>query len=439
MVGRSPFTLIVLSRFAAGLLCLLSIGAMAGDTDPFVQTLALAMDHNPEVKVAEANLVAAQERLPQSRAVLLPNVALGITPNSSHSGWQGGSVSEQSLVVGVTLSHILYNRSAWIAFEQTAPWIGAFADELDGVVQTLFFKVAKGTVDLLQAREIARLAESNQQVMRQHLLSTQSRHQVGELTRTSVSQAEARLASAQADKIRADNDVAVAQAQFFEVVGAPATEGLALPTFRQTPGEGSLEGWLAQREQRPDLRASNKRLVVAEGVIKQERAGHWPTVALTSSASHIWQKGGTPVVATTEEEVNSYTLGMKMELPLFSGGMTLSKTAEAQAKRDAQWAELDRLRRQAHREIEKAYLDLQSSQALTTSSSRIVAAARMARDGVEREFQAGSRTALDLLDSEHELFSSQTDWAKNRYSLELARFQMLLVVGRLTLEEIAVK
>ncbi|MBF0459856.1 MAG: TolC family outer membrane protein [Magnetococcales bacterium] len=418
------------------LLCGWPTGSCAGEADPFIQMLNLALDHNPEIKTAQANLMAAQERLPQSRAVLLPNVALGVTPNNNHSDWPGGGVSERSLVAGVTLSQMVYNRPALIAFAQTTPWIGAFADDLDGTVQGVFFKAAKATVDLLQAREIAHLAENNQQVMQHHLTDTQSRYEVGEITRTNVSQAEARLAAARADKMRADNDVAVAQAQFFEVVGALPPATLALPKFRQPPGEGALETWLAQQEQRPDLRAIHKRLGIAESTIEQERAGHWPTVALTSSASHIWQKGGAPLVATSSGEVDSYTLGMKMELPLFAGGMTLSKTAEAQAKRDAQWAEQDRLYRQVHREIEKAYLDLQSSQALATALNSTVAASKLARDGVEQEFHVGARTALDLLDAEHELFANQADLAKNRYGLALAQFQMLAVVGRLTLEEL---
>ena len=108
-------------------------------------------------------------------------------------------------------------------------------------MQAVFFKVAKATIDLLQAREIAHLAENNLQVMHQHLTDTQSRFEVGEITRTNVSQAEARLAAAQADQIRANNDVAVAQAQFFEVVGVPPgharAANLSPGTGRGFPGE----------------------------------------------------------------------------------------------------------------------------------------------------------------------------------------------------------
>lgn len=406
--------------------------AVAGDGEPFVQAVTVALGQNPAIKAAQANLVAAQERVPQSRSVLLPNVAFHLTPNQSHSRWSGGHSTESSLVAGVTLSQVLYNRSALIALDQTSPWIGAYGDDLDGAVQGVFLKVAKAVVDLLQAREIAQLAGNNLQVMQRHLSATRSRHQVGEITRTDVSQAEARLAAAQADKTRGENNAAVAQAHFFEVVGQVAPDKMALPDFRQTLTDAALADWLAQWEQRPDLRAATKRLTVVESTIEQERAGHWPTVALTSTANQTWQRGD-------REEVERYNVGMKVELPVFSGGMTQSKTVEAQAKRDAQVAQLDLLRRQIQREIEQAYLELKSSQALATSFETIVAASRLARDGVEREFHVGSRTALDLLDAEHELFSNQTELAKNRYSLALARFQMLWAVGRLTLEELVFK
>ncbi|MBF0183858.1 MAG: TolC family outer membrane protein [Magnetococcales bacterium] len=399
--------------------------------EPFLHAVHTALERNPQIIAAQANLAAARERLPQSRAALLPTVAANLTPSRQVNRWDKGDTTQQTVIAGLSLSQILYNRPALIAYEQTAPWIAAYADDLDGMVQTIFFKVVQAAVNGLQAREIVQLAENNFALMQRHLKDTESRYRVGEITRTSVSQAEARRATALSDLTRAKNDLAVAKAGYFEVVGMPMPDNLALPTLPRSPDEGRLESWLAQLEQRPDLRAASKRLNIAELSVQQEDAGHWPTLSLTSSVNHTWQR-------SSIDQMEGYTLGMKMELPLFSGGMTLSRTAEAQAKRDAQQAEVDRLRRQAYREIEKAKLDLSSTQALALSLQSSVEASRLARDGVEREYRVGTRPALDLLDAEHELFSYLTDQAKNRYALQLARFQMLLAVGRLTLEELVI-
>ena len=153
-------------------------------------------------------------------------------------------------------------------------------------------------------------------------------------------------------------------------------------------------------------------------------------LTLTSTASHNWKND-------TIDETNQYTLGMRVELPLFTGGMIASKTAEAQAKRNAQAAQVDRVHRQAQKEVEKSYRDLISAQALNTAFGSVVSAAKSARDGIEREFQVGSRTSLDLLDAQHELFSSLTERTKSRYKLLLARFHLLHSVGRLTLDQLS--
>jgi TolC family type I secretion outer membrane protein len=395
----------------------------------FVQMVQTALQRNPQIAAAQANLEAARERLPQSRAALLPTVTANVTPTRQVSRWNSGDQTEQTLVAGLSLSQILYNRAALIAFEQTTPWIAAYADELDGAIQTVFFKVAQATVNGLQGKEMVSLAQNNLALMQRHLQTSQARYKVGEITRTSVSQAEARLATAQSDLTRARNDLAVARAEFFEVVGVAMPESLALPAFRRSPDAGELPEWLAQLEQRPDMRAALKRLTVSDLSVQQEDAGHWPTLSLTSAVNHTWQR-------STIDQLEGYTLGMKMEVPVFSGGMTVSRTVEAQAKRNAQQAAVDLLRRQAYREIEKAKLDLISTQALAESLQSGVEAARLARDGVEREFRVGTRPMLDLLDAEHELFANLTDQAKNRYALALARFQMLQAVGRLALEEL---
>lgn len=409
---------------------------MAEEPHPFVHTLTLAQENNPDVMIARANLRAAQERLPQSRAVMLPQVALDITPSHGYSRWQGGDTTENTLSTGLSLSHTLYDKTALMAFEQTAPYVAAFQEGLSGAMQDVFLSVVKRVADLLQAQEVVGLADNHLTIMHAHLTATQARFQAGEITHTNVNQAEARLALAQAEKVQADNGLAVANAHFREVVGHRADEmptlpAFNLPEFRQMPGQGSVASWLAQLEQRPDWRAAQKQREVAKLAIEQARAGYWPTVSWTSNLHHDWQKGTV--------DINRYALGLRMALPLFTGGMTPSKITEAHANHTAQQARMDKIHRRAQREVEQAYWDLQNSQALTIALARVVSASQSARDGVEREFQAGSRTALDLLDAQHELFSSLTKLAKSRYSLQLARFQLLHAVGRLTLKELVFK
>lgn len=402
----------------------------ADDANTFVQILKQALSNNPDIMAAQANLVAARERQPQSQAALRPNVALNITPNHSHTDWRGGDATVNTISAGLALSQVLYNKPALVALEQTTPYIGAFEDDLSAAIQGVFLRVAQAAADLLQAREVAWLAQNNVEIMRRHMTATRARFQVGEITVTDVSQAKSRLASAQAEKVQVDNLSAVAHAQFREVVGLAAPKTLILPEFNQISWTVPLETWLAQQEQRPDLRAIQKRMEIAELAVEMEHAGHWPMLTLTSTASHNWKND-------TIDETNQYTLGMRVELPLFTGGMIASKTAEAQAKRNAQAAQVDRVHRQAQKEVEKSYRDLISAQALNTAFGSVVSAAKSARDGIEREFQVGSRTSLDLLDAQHELFSSLTERTKSRYKLLLARFQLLHSVGRLTLDQLS--
>lgn len=420
--------------FLLPLLCVsfLFLTIQSGKADPFVHALKTALENNPSVKAAEGRLLAARELLPQSRAALLPNIGLNLAPSYTYSTWDGGDDASDSVSLSLSLNQALYNKQALVAFDQTSPYISAFESDLSATVQGVFLQVAGVSVGLLQAREVVRLAENNLTVTKRHLQATQARFEVGEITHTDVSQAEARLASAQAGKVQAENAVSVLNAQFQEVVGSPAPDGLKLPSFRNTQSS-SKEDWLKRLEQRPDLQASRLRKKVAELEVDLQHAGHWPTVNISSSAGRNWSD------SSTTDPVDLFSLGVQVSVPLFSGGATLSKTNEARAKRDVQMAQTDQLRRQAVREIEKAFSDLQSARALTKSYQSVVTASQSARDGVEREFQVGSRTALDLLDAQNELFSSQTDLTKSRYAQQFSRFQLLGAVGQLTLDELVIE
>ncbi len=397
---------------------------------PFVQAVQTALTQNPRARAARSSLEAAREQITQTRAALLPSVSLSGSRTHNRTNWKpDGTTTSDPASLGFSLSQVIFNRQTLIAYEQSEPYVAAYAAELESTVQGVFMEVANVVVSLLQAREVASLAANNLMVTRRQLEATRARYRVGEITRTDVSQAEARLASARADQVSADNAVAVARAQFQEVVGRTTPDGLNLPAFRIDPKKRELDRWFQDAKNRPDLRAARYRLQVTEMNIDLQKAGHWPTLSLTSTATRNWNERTTG----RDDPVDRYTLGVSLSLPLYAGGGTVSKTDQARAQRDSEKALLDRLQLQALREVEEAYLNYRSAHAITNALESAVKAAKAALDGVEREFQVGARTALDLLDAQNELFSVRTERAKSHFSVLLAQFQLLKAAGRLNL------
>ncbi len=199
------------------------------------------------------------------------------------------------------------------------------------------------------------------------------------------------------------------------------------------PAEGlAFETLAGHLEQRADILASLKRLQVTQSSIKAQRAGHLPTLSLTGSSTRNWSEQ----TSGRESPVNKHAVALSFSLPIFSGGETVSLVREARADRDAQRAALDQLKRQARRQLRQAIAGLESAQASQAAFEAVVTAGREALTGVTQEFEVGTRTSLDVLDAQDELFSAETDLAKSRYSVVLARYTLLNALGRLTLESL---
>ncbi len=414
------------------LLLLLLIGrtVVAEAAGSFVEPVEAAMHGNPRTLAAEARLRAAREKRNQSRALLHPSIEAGVSRTHTDLTWPEYHTSTDPLVLGVTLRQSLYSQKAWIALRQSKPYIAASEAELRAAMQGVFLDTVVAIAELLQAREVARLAGNNRELIARHLEETRARFKVGQLTVTDVSRAEARLSAAEANVVRSESTLAVARARFLEMTGVEEPEGLTLPEVRSGLLALPLEGMLERGGARPDLEAARLRLRVAEEDVAMKRAGHLPSVALTAKASRGWGEE----ITGSRDPVGHYEVGVGVTVPVYSGGMTVAETDEALALRDAQQAEVELLRRRMAREVESALRDLRGLEAADRSLRGALSAAEVAMRGVEEEFRVGTRTALELLDARNEEFTARIELARNHFALSSARFRLLAAMGELTLE-----
>ncbi|MEO5378129.1 MAG: TolC family outer membrane protein [Magnetococcus sp. DMHC-6] len=392
----------------------------------FIQSV---LETQPAILSAKADLKAAQEQTKQTAALLLPSVHLNASQSYNQTDWNHDTSKSNPEEVGVSLTQPVYNRATWLAHERAKPYVALYEADLNAAQQNLLWDIIQVTLDFLQAQEVAKLAKNNQEVLKNHLASTQARYQVGEITQTDVRQAEARLAQARAKQIGADNAVQTSRARFQEIIGTTPPIGLMVPKVVQANLKFSSEKREALLETRPDIRALQERLKYASLSIEIEEAGYLPEVSLSTSLNRDWNDGsnrGTPV--------DQFSISVGLKLPLYSGGMTVSRIDQKRAEKEALAAQLDLNRLQAMREIESAELSLTSTQAETVAYQSSVTAAQEALNGFQSEYEVGSRTALDLLDAQNTLFSAQTDLAKSHYDEIRNQYQLLLAMGQLRLE-----
>ena len=414
------------------MLCLFPFGHLYSreSSANILTVLQTTLTNNDRIRAAREQLSAARERIAQSRSGLQPYLSLEISGNYEHDRWQGGRNDTDPDNLTVSLTQKVFDWKTINALGQSYPYVAAAEMDLQAVIQEVFLQAIQEGIGVLQARKVAELARENEAVTRRHLEATRIRQRVGELTHTELSRAQSRFSTAEADHIEARFQARVASAQLEEVIGAAVSENLALPRVEMGLFEKSTADLLALIQNRPDIAAARFRLREAERNTDTQRADHFPVISLKSNAARTWDRESTTQPGT----LDNFSLGLELSLPIYSGGATQSKTDEAHFQARARQADLDNLRKRAVREIRQSLLELKGAEARNRALVAGVSAAEEALYGIGEEFKVGTRTSLDLLDAQHELFSVQTDHVKSRFAVVLSKFRLLKAVGGLSLD-----
>ena len=417
--------------------------------DTLADAIALAYRTNPTLQGQRANQRALDEVVPQARA--------GLRPTLSVSG-SASYIRRDGPVAGVDLNgdgidDIPARREtsetdsvgASIGVEQTLYSGGRIARGIDAaeasvlsgreslrsVEQQVLAAVIQAYVDVQRDVEILRIREANLAVLRRQLDESNARFEVGEITRTDVSQSEARLALSEADLAGAQAQLSVSRANYAAVVGQAPTNLETPPPLPGVPTDfdAALDIGLAEN---PSLLAAEFQLREAEARHAQARSAYMPSVGLTSSYG-----GATPVSGfDLSDRTNTFQAGVSMSVPLFTGGLNSSRVAQALEQANAAKIEIDRQKRAVLQGVSSAYAQVVSSRSQLNAGVAGVSAARVAAEGVRQEQQVGLRTTLDVLNGELELRNAEINLAVANRNLYVAQASLLTSMGRLSGEDL---
>lgn len=399
---------------------------MAG-ADTLVEALASAYETNPSLISARAALRATDERVNQARAGLRPDVRATFDYRKRYTGGSNGAGSDDPFGTSLSVSQPLYDGG------QTQNSVrGRIADvsaaraRLQSLEQQVLLETVTAYVDVLRDQEFVRLAENNVRVIAEQLRASQDRFEVGEVTRTDVSQAEARLAESRTNLSASRGQLERSKQNYRSVVGAEPQNLARQPPLPALP-QSLEETVTAALENHPELIASRFDEASAARDVKAEIGGLLPRVSLEASVGY-----NDSVFATDSADQSDAQIGVRAVIPLYQAGAQYSRVRQAQAAASQARADITVEARQRQRLAEAAWTELQVARANIVSTREQVDASQLAFEGVREEALVGSRTTLDVLDAEQELLDARVrvvDSLRNEY---VAAYSLLSAIGALT-------
>lgn len=390
--------------------------------------LATAYATNPTLEAARAELRATDEGVPQVLSEWRPSV-LG-TADGGHQ-WdnrhkplpQEQETNPRSF--GVTVRQPIFDGFGTVAgTSQAENLVEAGRARLTTSEQTVLLSGVTAYMAVVRDAALLDLNRSNETVLQAQLEATQVRFDVGELTRTDVAQAEARLQGAIAARIQAEGQLTASQAIYRQVIGEDPID-VKMPT--ETPQlPSSRDESVALSQGAPTVRAAQFQERAAKDDIDVQFSDMLPTVAIEGSYERQND------VATLDSEADVGSVIGQVTIPLYQAGAPDSRVRQSKQRYMQSKRLTDEALRAAEQEAVNAWQALQTAVAQSRSFEEQVRATELALEGVRQEQEVGARTILDVLDAQQEVLNAQVSLVSSQTDGVVAQFRVLAAGGALT-------
>lgn len=405
-----------------------------------VDVFRLAQRSDSTYAGARATWAAAQERIPQGRAGLLPLASLSASTQYSDRSIRfrddpprRSDATFGSSTLSLSVTQPLYRRQNAVVYEQALTQVEQADAQLALAAQDLILRVAQAYFDVLLAQDSVAFAEAQKAAIGQQLEQAKRNFEVGTATITDTHEAQARFDLTTAQEIAARNDLELRRRALEQVIARAAPPLAPLgPQFTLKPPEPAVMDTWAALAQRGNLqvRIAQSALVFATQEIDRNRGAHYPTLdAFATLSANTTGSGATGGVGN---DTRNAVAGLQLALPLYQGGAISSRVRESIANEDRARQDLEGARRTAEFTARQAFLGITNGLAQVRALEAALVSTQSQLASTRLGQEVGVRTQVDVLNAQQLLFSARRDLASSKYTYVLSLLRLEAAVGELT-------
>ena len=398
----------------------------------------LAEKGDPIYLSSEANYFAQQQSNPQSWAAVLPQISFSAYRSNVKQDIKSTTSFVQSYDSnGYTLriSQALFRQSDFIRISQSNATVLKAQADFDSAKHDLIIRVATNYFNVLAAKDDVNFNRREYKALKRRLLQSEQKFQVGLIAITDVQEALARHDQSTAQVITAKNKFQITLENLRELTGEIHTniKSLTSDIPLLSPEPENINDWVKLAlTNNLNLRAAKQLMQIAKDEIAIQRAGHLPTLDLVAERSYSKVGGG----FFGSRAIDQNSISLEFNLPLYAGGRTSSKTTQARYEYNAARQQYIQSQRATERLTRSGYLNVLSNISQVKALKQAVTSGDKALETTQAGFEVGTRTTVDVLNSQRELFRAKKDYARARYDYLLETLRLKKAAGILTVNDL---
>ncbi|MDD2724601.1 MAG: TolC family outer membrane protein [Methylovulum sp.] len=405
----------------------------------------LALAHDPTLASALNANKAAQELIEQAKALYRPIVNFSAGANASQTDvrykgtgipFPNGVRSYEGYQVGVEARQPLFRKQNLVQMEQLHTQVSQADKQLHLTMQNLMLRTTQSYFETLVTQDKLDLIGAQKAAILSQLEQAKARFDVGSATITDTNEAQARFDLTIAQEIAAQNALEIAKRNLQAITGElPRPLAKVRADLKPNALTQKLDEWLkVAADSNLNIQIQQDLATLAGQEIERNQAGHLPTVDAVASYTETSTNGSNFGFGS---DINTGTIGVELNLPLYQGGATSSRIRQAVLNKQKALDDVEIARRQTELDTQTAYLNLNSSIAQVKAYEQALSSSQSQLDSTQTGYDVGIRTGVDVLDAQRQLFAAKRDLLEARYQYLLNIIRLKAAVGVIGDEDLA--
>lgn len=405
---------------------------------------SLAEQNDPQFRAARAQYMADSEAPYQAWGAVLPQLSGSMYKSKSSDDittQPGTSASEtknydyDSNGYSLNLTQTIYNHAKFAQISQANAVSAQALATYQDAEQGLILRAAERYFNVLAAQDNLAFTRAEKTAIARQLQQAQQRFNVGLTAITDVHEAQARYDQSVAQDIAAENQLAISRENLREITGKdhPRLDSLLDTTPLLEPNPADVNQWVKTAlSNNFSLLAARQAVEAASAGIGKARAGYYPSLDFVASKSY--DDVGDGMFGAREQ--NDTTLMLQLNMALFNGGATMSQSREASYRHLQSQEILEQTRRATERQARSSYLSVQANISQVKALKQALASSEIALQATTAGFKVGTRTTVDVLDSQRDLFRAKLNYALARYQYIMETLRLKQAAGTLSKQDL---
>ena len=398
--------------------------------------------NNIQLNAERQNIKASEEDINISKANFKPTITLSGSQSientnklTNQSGGDASTSDANPLTASIKLEQKILDYGRSLELEKNITALDLAKAKLIKKEQEVLHSAIDAYSNLILAREKLNINRKNLNLLSRQVENDKIRLDRGRITITDLAQSESSFAGAQAQFTQAKSDLLIAKLTYENIIGKISDPNqLQKKTKSIVKIPNSLKDAInLSKQNNPDIKIAKFDLEQSKKDVEISKSDLKPTASLSLEKSYAND------LSSTVDQSDKDILKATVRWPFYTGGKTQSTINKKSNLTTRKRLLLDDAVRSNETNVASAWSSLEASRGFLNSVKVQVRAAQIANDGITAEYERGSRTTLDVIQSNSLLLSAQISLATSEKNYLMAQYNLLKSVGLLNSQYLKLK